>query len=116
MKRAVACVLISTSVIASCSKLNALPICDQSEIQKAVEGIINDSPAFKAVEAKFVSLKTVTEQGYNEEQAIRSCTAVLVTSKGEDQIQYSIKWHDESKTNFYVEVRTMSWWEKKQSK
>jgi len=85
--------------------LSALPSCDSADTKSLVGQIINGLPLVKASGAQFVSVKSVTEQGYNQEAQIRSCTGTLVTTAGEDNLQYSIKWGNKDKGEFYVEVQ-----------
>jgi len=82
-----------------------LPQCDSSEANALVGTIIDSMPLAKELNARFVSIKEVIEQGFNSKSQIRSCTATLVTSIGEDALQYSIQWTDRGKGTFYVEAR-----------
>lgn len=84
-----------------------LPGCDQSATKNLVEQVVNDLPVAKAVNAKFVTVKNVSEQGFNKEANVRSCAAILVTTKGEDNFQYSVKWHDEKNGVIYVEGQVL---------
>lgn len=94
-------VLMSVGGIA----LSALPSCDSADAKSLVGQIISDMPLVKISGAQFVSVKNVSEQGFNQEAQIRSCTGTLVTTAGEDNIQYSIKWGNKDKGEFYVEAR-----------
>lgn len=85
--------------------LSALPACDSADTKTLVGQIINDMPLVKAAGAQFVSLKDVTEQGYNEASQLRSCNATLVTTAGEDNLQYHIKWSNKDAGEFYVEAQ-----------
>ncbi|MBL3527062.1 MAG: hypothetical protein JMN29_05125 [gamma proteobacterium endosymbiont of Lamellibrachia anaximandri] len=85
--------------------LSALPGCDSTETKSLVGQIINGLPLVKASGAQFVSVKNATEQGYNQEAEIRSCSGTLVTTAGEDNLQYSIKWQNKDKGEFYVEAQ-----------
>jgi len=89
----------------SSAALSALPACDRAETQDLVGQIISDLPAVKAAGVQFVSLKDIQEQGFNEGTQIRSCSATLVTTAGQDDLQYYIKWNDKEKTKFYVEAQ-----------
>jgi hypothetical protein len=80
----------------------SLPSCGSTDTQGLVGKIVNDMPAAKIAGARFVSVKDITEQGYNKSEDIRSCHATLVTTAGEDELQYSIKWQDKAKKLFYV--------------
>ena len=83
----------------------SLPSCDQAETTSLVGQIVNDMPLVKIANAQFVSLKNVTEQGHNKDAELRACAAILVTTAGEDNLQYSVKWQDKKDGNFYVEAQ-----------
>jgi hypothetical protein len=85
--------------------LSTLPDCDSSNTQQLVGQIINDMPLMKSFGAQFVSIKDIAEQGYNDDAGIRACTSTLVTTVGENSLQYSIKWSEKNKGEFYVEAR-----------
>lgn len=84
----------------------SLPTCDKSETQAAIQNIINNQ-FLKNKSITFVSLKKFLEQGYNKEHDLRACEADLVTNIGETKIQYSIKWSNKEKLEFYVEVQVL---------
>jgi len=82
-----------------------LPGCDQAETKTLLGKIINDLPVAKAVNAQFVSVKDVSDQGYNKAAGLRSCEGTLVTTRGEDGLQYSVRWQDKDRGTFIVEAR-----------
>ena len=84
-----------------------LPTCTDKEVESTVGQIINDMPLVQLFGASFVSLKNQSEQGFNKDAQLRSCTATLVTTAGEDNLQYSIKWQDRKAGTFYVEARIL---------
>ncbi len=84
-----------------------LPSCSSSDSHSLVEQIINDLPVAKAAGAKFVELKDVEELGFNEKSEIRSCSATLITTSGEDALQYSIVWSNKDKGEFYIEAQVL---------
>lgn len=84
---------------------STLPGCESAEAKSLVGQIINGLPLVKASGAQFVSVKNAAEQGFNQEAQIRSCAGTLVTTAGEDNLQYSIKWGNKDKGEFYVEAR-----------
>ena len=86
----------------------SLPSCDQKETTALVGRIVNDLPLVKIASAKFVSLKNISEQGHNKDSEIRSCTATLVTTAGEDDFQYSVQWRDKKQGTFEVEGRIVN--------
>ncbi len=90
--------LIAVSIFSSSN----LPSCDSSDSTDLVEKIINDLPLAKATGAKFVSLKEIEELGFNKKSEIRSCNAILVTTSGEDDLQYSIVWSNKDKGEYYI--------------
>lgn len=87
--------------------LSSLPTCSASDTATLVRQIIEDMPVAKAAGVKYVALKDVEEQGFNENAQIRSCAAKLVTTAGEDSIQYFVKWSDKAKREFYVEAQIL---------
>ena len=95
--------LIAFSLFSS----GGLPTCDSSDAKNLVGQIIDDMPLVKMSGAQFISLKDVSEQGFNEKSEVRSCTGTLVTSAGEDSVQYSVKWQNKKKSTFYVDARIL---------
>lgn len=84
-----------------------LPRCNSSEAQTLVGEIVNDMPAAKIAGAKFVALKNISELGFNKSEEIRSCHGNLVTTSGEDEIQFSIFWEDKTKDLFYIQAQIL---------
>ena len=99
--------IIATALYFLHFKETPLPECEQSGTKKLIEKIINDNPAIKARNIKYVSLKEISEQGYNKTAELRSCQATLVTTVGEDSIQYSVKWQDKNKKLYFVEMQVL---------
>ena len=87
--------------------LSALPDCDDSRAEALVGQIINDLPLVKAGGVQFVSLKNIAEQGYNKQTEIRSCKGTLITTAGEDNLQYNIKWSNQMAGQFSVEAQIL---------
>ncbi|WP_181297007.1 hypothetical protein [Pseudomonas sp. Q2-TVG4-2] len=85
----------------------ALPSCTSSDAEQLVATIIGDMPSVKLAGIKFVSLKEVEEQGFNEQSQLRSCSATLVTTAGEDDLQFYIKWNNQEESEFYVEAQIL---------
>lgn len=81
----------------------SLPACDQKETTALVGQIVNDIPLVKIANASFVSLRNVSEQGHNKDSGVRACSATLVTTAGEDNFQYSVKWRNKKDGDFEVE-------------
>ena len=105
LKKSVIVIIFTGITLSGCDKFSKqLPTCDHEATIKLTGQIINDLPLAKAVGATFVSLKNIKEQGFNKNSEIRACEATLVTTKGEDQLQYSVKWQDKSTGNIWVEA------------
>jgi len=85
--------------------LSGLPGCDSTDTKSLLGQIINSMPLVKASGAQFVSVKNVAEQGFNKQAQIRSCSGTLVTTAGENNLQYSVKWGNKKKGEFYVEAQ-----------
>lgn len=90
--------LIALSIFSSSN----LPACESSDSADLVEKIINDLPVAKATGSKFVDLKEIKELGFNKKSEIRSCNATLITTSGEDDLQYSIVWRNKDKGEYYI--------------
>ncbi len=82
-----------------------LPSCDSAEATQLVGKVLTDLPIAKASGIQYVTVKSINEQGYNKDTEIRSCTGTLVTTAGEDTVQYSVKWNDKDKSEYYVEAQ-----------
>lgn len=82
-----------------------LPGCDATETKTLVEQVVNQMPLVQAANVKFVSINGVQQQGYNADKGLRSCFATLITTAGENAIQYSVEWGNSDKTQFRVEAR-----------
>ncbi len=89
--------------------ISSLPACDSRETKSLVGQIVNDMPLVKALGARFVSVKDIAEQGYNTEVEVRSCAGTLVTTAGEDLLQYSVSWSDRVANEFYVQAQIVSY-------
>lgn len=87
---------------------SSLPSCGQDETTTLVGQIFNSSKIANLVGAKFVSLKDVKEQGHNSNDDIRSCSATLVSTSGEDAIQYSVEWNDKKAHTFLVKLQLLN--------
>lgn len=85
--------------------LSALPACDGTATKSLIGQIVNDMPIVQAAGAQFVSLKGIAEQGYNESTQVRACNATLVTTAGENNLQYHVKWLNKQTGEFYVEAQ-----------
>jgi hypothetical protein len=104
--------LLAAALLTGCNQasvpvnqlLGGLPKCEQLDTLTLMESVINHSDAAKAANAKFVMLKNITEQGYNDASEIRACHATLVTTAGEDNLQYSIKWQNKAEKQFWVDA------------
>jgi len=95
------CALIAFSSFFS----EGLPTCKSNDATDLAEEIISGMSIMETVEAKFITIKDISEQGFNEKTEVRSCEGTLVTTVGETDLQYSIYWENEEKVMFYVRVR-----------
>lgn len=95
--------LISTGIVLSgCGA--SLPECDSNDATSLVAQIVEDMPVVRMNNVRFVELKDKEQLGYNKDAELRSCYATLVTSAGEDSIQYTIEWDDKDTGEFWVEA------------
>ena len=82
-----------------------LPSCDQQQTVSLVGKTVDKMPLVRLANVHFVSLKNITENGHNKDSETRVCSATLVSTAGEDNIQYVISWFDKKARDFNVEVQ-----------
>jgi len=87
----------------------ALPGCSSNDTTGLVGQVVNDMPLVQLSGTQFVSMKDVTELGYNSGAGIRSCSATLITTAGEDQIQYSVQWMNKSQGTWSVNAQILGY-------
>lgn len=93
-------------LVSSCSD-DGLPACDSSDTLDVAEEVVNGLALTRAAGAKFVKLKDIREEGYNESKEIRACSATLVSTAGENDILYNVSWQNKDKKTFYVELEIL---------
>ena len=86
-----------------------LPICGSDETTALVGQVVSDMPVVKLTGAQFVSLKNISELGYNSGTQIRSCSGTLITTLGEDSLQYSVQWLDKAKGIYSVNAQIIGY-------
>lgn len=85
--------------------VGGLPTCGDAQATDLAGQIVNDLlDEAGADDERFVRLRDIEELGYNAKDELRSCYATLVTTDGEGELQYSIRWTDETKGEFWVEA------------
>lgn len=95
---------LAVAVLPACG-VGGLPTCGASEATDLVGQIVNELlDEAGAPDERFVRLRDVEELGFNARDELRSCYATLVTTDGEAEVQYSIRWTDKSKGEFWVEA------------
>lgn len=94
-----ALMLIGALSLSACT--SALPSCGSTEAENLIQKIINQR---SYLVGSFVELKDVEETAFNQDAEIRVCSANLITSKVDEQINYSIKWQNKEKNMFYLEI------------
>lgn len=96
--------VLAAATLSGCGETE-LPKCNDDVTHTLVGQIVNDLKVAKEHGTRFVSLNSVREQGFNKAEQLRACTATLVTTAGENTLQYSIKWQNREKKEFYVELQ-----------
>ncbi len=87
----------------------ALPDCSSDDTTGLVGQIVSDMPLVQLSGAQFVAVKDATELGYNSGSEIRSCSGTLITTAGEDQIQYSVQWINKSQGKWAVNAQIVGY-------
>ncbi|PRH82729.1 hypothetical protein [Arenimonas caeni] len=97
--------LVPLGLLSGCGAMGGLPTCGGSDTKDLVGEIVNDMLDEAGFEdERFVRLRDIEELGYNPKDELRSCYAVLVTTDGEAEVQYSIRWTDKAKGEYWVEA------------
>jgi hypothetical protein len=82
----------------------SLPRCDSADVVALAEKIVRDALLVKMTGLEVKRLSFPVEQGYDRAAEARVCRGVLAHSQGEEQIQYSVEWHDQSKGLIWVRI------------
>lgn len=92
-------------VVSGCGLSGGLPDCGDTETKDLVGQIVNDLLDDAGLpRERFVRLGDIEELGYNADDELRSCFATLVTTDGEAEVQYSVRWVDKDEGEFWVEA------------
>lgn len=103
--RSALALLTPVALLSGCGALGGLPKCGSSDATGLVGEIVNELLVEEGfADERFVRLRDIEELGYNAEDQLRSCYATLVTTDGEAEVQYSVRWTDKSKGEFWVEA------------
>lgn len=97
-------VLLITAGLALSGCGSSLPECDSDDTLSLVGQIVEEMPVVRLNNIRFVELKDEKQLGFNEDKELRSCSATLVTSAGEDSIYYTVEWDDKDANEFWVEA------------
>ena len=80
---------------------DGLPKCGSDEAEELITEIINER---RYQLCNFVELRSVEEVGHNKSAELRTCSAELITTKSSESIYYSIKWVNQNKEEFWLEI------------
>lgn len=97
--------ILPIGLLPGCGALGGLPTCGDSDTRDLVGQIVNELLDDAGIpDERFVRLRDIEELGYNAKDELRSCYATLVTTDGEAEVQYSVRWTDKSKGEYWVEA------------
>lgn len=104
--KALALSLVGVAGIIIAINISSTPSCDSSRVKNFVEEEIhNRVKLLEILNVKFITIKNIIDNGYNSETKTRSCSAMLVTTMGEDDFVYVIKKaNKDGEDGFYVEI------------
>ena len=86
----------------------ALPGCDSAGTQALLTQTITTMPALTSVGAKFVSVTEISQISADDDESVRTCGGVLLTSAGKNIIEYSVKWKDQAAGKYWLETRILA--------
>lgn len=93
------CLFGMTILLSACG--SSLPDCKSGDTVELVEEIVNGKTYLLG---RFIALDDIQEKAFNKEKEIRLCYANLLTTKGSEEISYSIRWSNKEKGEFWVEI------------
>ena len=80
----------------------SIPKCDSKEIKKLISNNVTISAKILKEDIVFIDLKNIKEVGFNPDKGIRSCESLLITTEGNEDFNFFIKWKNKKEGTFEV--------------
>ena len=80
----------------------SIPKCDSKEIKKLISKGVTIGAKILKEDFVFIDLKNIKEVGFNPDKGIRSCESLLITTEGNEDFNFFIKWKSKKEGTFEV--------------
>ena len=82
----------------------SIPKCDSKEIKKLISNNVTISAKILKEDIVFIDLKNIKEVGFNPDKGIRSCESLLITTQGNEDFNFFIKWKNKKEGTFEIQL------------
>jgi hypothetical protein len=80
----------------------SIPKCDSKEINKLISNNVTIGAKILKEDLVFIDLKNIKEVGFNSDKEIRSCESLLITTQGNEDFNFFIKWKNKKEGTFEI--------------
>ena len=80
----------------------SIPKCDSKEVKKLISRGLTIGAKILKEDLIFIDLKNIKEIGFNPDKGIRSCESLLITTEGNEDFNFFIKWKNKKEGTFEV--------------
>jgi hypothetical protein len=80
----------------------SIPKCDSKEVKKLISKGLTIGAKILKEDFIFIDLKNIKEIGFNPDKEIRSCESLLITTEGNEDFNFFIKWRNKKEGTFEV--------------
>ena len=80
----------------------SIPKCDSKEVKKLISRGLTIGAKILKEDFIFIDLKNIKEVGFNPDKGIRSCESLLITTEGNEDLNFFIKWKNKKEGTFEV--------------
>ena len=80
----------------------SIPKCDSKEVKKLISRGLTIGAKILKEDFIFIDLKNIKEIGFNPDKGIRSCESLLITTEGNEDFNFFIKWKNKKEGTFEV--------------
>lgn len=92
--------IVISSLYMSMLTATTLPSCESTEAEETIAEIVKEN-----WNLELVAIDSIEELGFNEKREIRACSGTLVSTSESYDFKYSIKWQNNKKEIYFVEVQ-----------
>ena len=82
----------------------SIPKCDSKEVKKLISSNFTLHAKYTKDDLVFIDLKNIKEVGFNPDKEIRSCESLLITTEGNEDFNFIIKWKNKKEGTFEMKL------------